>query len=59
MSKCQTKVTNKGKTKVNLKKQSQLTAEAATVTRPNVNLREKRPRRKYHQKIVASVRSRK
>jgi len=39
MSKCRTKVTNKS----TLKKQSQLTAEAATVIRPNVNLREKRP----------------
>ena len=40
MRKCRTKVTNKS----TLKKQSQLTAEGATVTTPNVNLRrEKTP----------------
>ena len=39
MRKCRTKVTNKS----TLKKQSQLTAEAATVTTPTVNLREKPP----------------
>ena len=38
MRKFRTKVTNKS----TLKKQLQLTAEAATVTTPNVNLQEKR-----------------
>ena len=39
MRKCRTKVTSKS----TLKKQSQLTAEAPTATKPTVDLREKRP----------------